>query len=265
MKIELLVIDPQQDFCNPQTGTLYVPGAEKDITRIAQMIDRIGDKLDDIHITLDSHRIVDIAHPIWWKDAEGNHPQPFTIITKNDVESGTWTTTNPGCYKRSLNYVTALEVNKRYVLCIWPPHCLIGTAGQTVMPELVDALRRWEEGFALVDYVTKGSNIWTEHFSAVQAEVPDPNDPSTRLNKRLVETLESADMVLWTGEAGSHCLATTFTDCVNAFNDPELVKRQVLLTDATSPVPGFESLQEQFIKDMTAKGIQISTTVDILK
>ena len=32
-----------------------------------------------------------------------------------------------------------------------------------------------------------GANPWTEHYSAVQADVPDPQDPATQLNRALVE------------------------------------------------------------------------------
>jgi nicotinamidase/pyrazinamidase len=266
MRVELIIIDPQVDFCSPTSGKLYVQGAENDISRIAAMIKRIGAKLDDIHVTIDSHHLIDIAHPIFWKDAQGNHPNPFTIISAADVDSGVWTTTIPGMYRRGLDYVKALDSAKRYPLCIWPPHCLIGTEGQTIMPELSDALLEWEaKELGLVDYVTKGSNIYSEHYSAVQAEVPDPTDPSTQINKPLIQTLENADLVLWAGEAGSHCLANTFRDTVNNFANPDYIKRQVLLTDATCPVTGFESLQSDFITEMTAKGMQVSTTVDILK
>ena len=82
----------------------------------------------------------------------------------------------------------------------WPPHCLIGSEGHNVHPRLFDSLKKWEnKRFGVVDYVTKGSNLWTEHFSAVQAEVPDPTDPDTQINARLIETLEDADLIVNTG------------------------------------------------------------------
>ena len=129
MKIHGLIIDPQEDFCNPATGALYVSGAGEDMERLARMLRRIGPKLDDIHVTLDSHHLVDIAHPIWWKDSAGNHPDPFTIISLSDLEAARWTTTQPGMYRRSHEYVASLEANGRYPLCIWPYHCLIGSTG----------------------------------------------------------------------------------------------------------------------------------------
>ena len=52
-RVELLIIDPQIDFCDPARGALYVPGAEHDMRRLAQMVVRLKDKIDDIHVTLD--------------------------------------------------------------------------------------------------------------------------------------------------------------------------------------------------------------------
>jgi nicotinamidase-related amidase len=264
MRVELLIIDPQQDFCNPQ-GSLFVEGADKDIERITTMINRLNTKIDDIHVTLDSHRLIDVAHPAYWKNSEGKNPDPFTIITYSDVENGVWTTTHAGLYKKGLNYVQSLEKNGRYPLCIWPPHCLIGSEGATIVPELHKALCDWElKNFGVVDYVTKGSNPHTEHYSGVRADVPDPNDPSTQLNTALIETLEQSDLVAVCGEASSHCLANTVRDIVNSYGDPACVKKLVLLKNGCSPVPGFENLEVDFIKDMTSKGMQVTTCEEFL-
>ena len=62
-KIHMLLIDPQVDFCDP-SGALYVTGADEDMKRLAKMLERIDGKLDDIHVTLDCHYFVDVAHPI---------------------------------------------------------------------------------------------------------------------------------------------------------------------------------------------------------
>lgn len=263
-KVHLVVIDPQVDFCSP-TGALYVTGAETDIQRLARMINRLSAKIDDIHVTLDSHRLIDVAHPIFWKNSAGQAPTPFTIITRGDVESGRWTPVLPSMYRRMLDYVKTLEANGRYPLCIWPSHCLIGSPGHCIMPELQQALLCWEQQrFAMVDYVTKGSNPWTEHYSAIVADVPDPSDPGTQINTRFIQTLLDADIVAIAGEAGSHCLANTVRDVANNFGDDSYIRRLVLLEDATSPVPGFEPFQTDFIKEMKTRGMQMSTTRDFL-
>jgi nicotinamidase/pyrazinamidase len=272
-RIELLIIDPQNDFCNPK-GTLFVSGAENDMTRLAKFINRVGNKLYDIHVTLDSHRLVDISHPIFWVDNKGNSPGPFTIITFDDIQNGVWTARNPGYQVKAVNYVRTLQENQRYPLCIWPPHCLIGTWGHNVVPEVFDSMLAWEEKwFANIDFVTKGSNPFTEHYSGVQADVPDPTDPSTQLNTRLINTLQEADIIILSGEARSHCLANTVRDIAAKFDadgNGEFVKKMVLLTDATSDVgdlPGstmFQDIGNGFVSEMCGKGMELSTTEEFL-
>jgi nicotinamidase-related amidase len=267
-RIDLLIIDPQNDFCRPD-GALAVVGADKDMERLAAFIDRVGDKLYDIHVTLDSHRLVDISHPIFWVDTNGIAPQPFTIISYDDVRNGVWKAKNPGYQAKATNYVKSLNDNKRYPLCIWPPHCLIGGSGHNIFPPIFDALLEWEaRNFANVDFVTKGSNPFTEHYSGVQADVPDPSDPDTQLNTNLISTLEEADIIVLSGEARSHCLANTVRDIAAKFDadgNYDYIKKMVLLTDATSDVgdlPGstmFKDIGEAFVADMCAKGMQLST------
>ena len=297
MKLHLIVIDPQNDFCkkpNPSLvpdevlqranagdskavelmkelkpsmtgGSLYVAGADKDMERLSAMITRLGDRIEDIHVTLDTHHQVDIAHSIFWVDSKGNHPNPFTLISADDVKSGKWTTTNPHFMPRAVQYVEQLAKNGRYPLCIWPAHCLIGSWGHNVVPELWNALKEWEDkNFAMVDFVTKGSNFWTEHYSAVQADVPDPQDPGTMLNVALIETLKEADVIAITGEALSHCVANTIRDIANNFGE-ENIKKFVLLEDCTSNVTGFEKFGVDFVTEMKKRGMQISTSDKLFK
>lgn len=264
IKVDLLIIDPQVDFCDP-SGALYVKNAEKDMSRVTKMIKRIHPKLNDIHVTLDTHHYVDIAHPIFWKDSSGNHPIPFTIIEESDITDGIWMTTLPSLQKKAKEYIIQLTANQRYPLCIWPPHCLIGSEGHKVVPELFNILIEWEKNFNQVDYVTKGSNMYTEHYSAIKADVPDPGDPSTQINTALIKTLMETDIIAIMGEAGSHCLANTVKDIADEFGDDSYVKKMVLLEDGTSPVTGFEKMQEDFINEMIIRGMQISNTKDFLK
>ena len=263
MKLHLVIIDPQNDFCLPD-GALTVPGAQGDMDRLARMVHRLKHKLADIHVTLDSHRRVDISHPVWFRDADGHPPAPFTVISAADLEAGTWVPTLPSTHARTLSYLRELERTGRYAHVVWPEHCLIGSHGHNVVEPLFDALQEWSARFALVDFVTKGSNPWTEHFSAVRAEVPDPSDPATQINAGLLTTLEEADLILLAGEASSHCLANTVRDIAAGFQDRRAIEKLVLLTDATSPVPGFEALADDFIRDLTAMGMKTATTTDFL-
>jgi len=258
MSTTLLIIDPQIDFCCPVRGSLFVPGAERDMQRLGQMIRRHAGEIDAIHVTLDTHHTLDIAHPMFWVDAEGRHPEPFTLIPAAEVESGRWVTANPLAQARGLEYVRALERGGRYTLCIWPYHCLIGSEGHAVKPALFEALRLWEDRYSVVNYIAKGANVFTEHYSAIRAEVPDPADPATQVNTSLIEALRKADRVLVAGEAGSHCVANTVQDLVEYLG--EGASRLTLLKDAMSPVPGFESLQEAFLAEMMQRRLGFATT-----
>ena len=265
MRIEFLIIDPQNDFSDTPGAALPVPGASADAERLAQLLDRLGDRIADIHVTLDTHQRLDIAHPLFWRNRAGSQPPPFTQLTVADVENGVWQPFRPEHRGRALDYVRALRDNGRYTLTIWPPHCLIGTWGHGVIPAIAEALRRWEEaGPARVDYVTKGHNPWTEHYSAVQAEVPDPADPHTQLNHRLIKTLEQADLVALSGQALSHCVANTVRDIADYFGQ-DSVRKLVLLEDTSSPVPGFEDLARRFLADMQQRGMKTARAAEFLR
>lgn len=267
MSTHLLIIDPQNDFVAPD-GALSVRGADADMDRLAALIRRKGAEIDAIHVTLDSHRILDVSHPRWWVDGDGAHPAPFTVISAADVESGRWTTADPAARERSLAYLRELAKVERYPHVIWPEHCLIGDPGHNVWPALSAAIHDWERATGRsVDFVLKGSNPWTEHFSAVRAEVPDPTDPGTEVNAKLVADLEAADTVLVAGEALSHCLLSTVEDLARSFADPGSMRKLVLLTDATSPVADiggatlFADRSRSFVAEMRAKGMRVATTV----
>lgn len=265
-KVHLITIDPQNDFCiaagpSGEKGALVVAGAEQDMERLGKFISKNKNRLDQIHCTLDSHQYVHIAHPAFWKDSKGNRPNPFTLITAQDVRKGVWSAYNPAWQTKALSYVEALESNARYVLCIWPPHCLIGTWGHSIVPAVAKALYEWEAEFERINFVAKGSNLFTEHYSGVQADVIDPEDASTGLNTNLLEALKEADEILITGEALSHCVANTIRDVATQFGDDQ-VKKFTLLEDTCSNVGGFDKLGQDFVKEMKTKGMQVTTTTN---
>jgi nicotinamidase/pyrazinamidase len=134
LKVHLMCIDAQNDFCDPN-GSLFVRGGDQNVGRTAAMVDRLLDKLSEITTTMDSHRKIDISHPMWFVDEHGKHPAPFTLITPADVESGRWRTTQVSARNRTLAYLKALEATNRYPHVIWPEHCLIGDQGAQHPPD----------------------------------------------------------------------------------------------------------------------------------
>ena len=280
MKIHLVIIDPQRDFMDSPDSALPVTGANDDMSRLATFIGRVGRKFEDIHVTLDSHRIIDIAHPAMWQNQDGQPPSPFTIISAEDIRSKLWLPRNANAKPQDLDgktigeyarwYAEQLEANAKYPLMIWPPHCLIGTPGHNVHPELMASLLDWEaKRFASVDFVTKGTNVWTEHYGALQAEVPMASDPDSGLKTQFLEILASADIVVVAGEALSHCVKSTVTQIADNIG-VEHVKKFYILTDCTSPVaqppggPDFPAIAQAWLKEMEGRGMTLTTSTTFL-
>ncbi|KAL7577065.1 hypothetical protein ACA910_006805 [Epithemia clementina (nom. ined.)] len=96
-KTTLILVDCQKDF-HPG-GSLAVPTANDDSQRIARLIRNHGLDLDRIVATMDTHLKLHIAHPSFWVKGGGggeesgqqqHHPEPFTIISAEDVKNGVW-------------------------------------------------------------------------------------------------------------------------------------------------------------------------------
>ncbi|KAL4087012.1 hypothetical protein PRIC1_014070 [Phytophthora ramorum] len=256
----LLVIDQQVDF-HPG-GSLAIPTANGDAARIAAFIRKHGSKLTQLVLTLDSHQRYHIAHGIFWENAEGKTPEPFTLITAKDVAAGTWRPRDASLKDYVLAYTTALEASGKFTLCIWPEHCLIGSPGHNIVPNVYAAALEWTKtSLKPVQYVMKGSNSFTEHYSALKAEFELPYDPATSLNQSLVDSLKLADKVVVCGEAISHCVNYTVRDLVSAW-PKERLHDLVILTDCASPVPGFEKAGEEFLRDMATEGLTLTTSAN---
>ena len=277
--IHLVVIDPQNDFCDLPEGyrpvvpgtadvrqvpALPVAGAHADMQRVAALIDQGGEGLGHISITLDSHQRVDIAHPTFWQQGDGSAVAGFTPIHAIDVREGRYLPRNAEVLARVVAYLETLEASGRHDHMVWPVHCEIGTWGNNVHEDVRRSYNRWEEKHArIVNKVVKGTNPMTEHYSAIMAEVPIADEQSTLLNATFIAQLKQADLVLIAGEAGSHCVKATTEHIVENFAEADLDKL-VLLTDCMSPVAGFESHYAAFIENMRGRGLQIMQSGDVL-
>jgi nicotinamidase-related amidase len=280
--LHLLLIDPQNDFCDlpagylptdpvsrqPLAPSLPVPGAHQDMLRVAGLINRGRAGLSAISVTLDSHHRFDIAHPTYWIAADGAPVAPFTEISAADVRAQRYLPRHPGGLPITLNYLDRLEAAGRYKLMVWPVHCEIGSWGHNVHADVRAAYGHWEEAaLGIVAKLAKGSNPWTEHYSAVQAEVPDADDPDTQFNTRFVRGLAEADRIYVAGEAGSHCVKATvehIADYFAAEYGPASLAKLVLITDCISPVTGFDAQYQAFLQAMQARGVQLMTAADVL-
>jgi nicotinamidase/pyrazinamidase len=265
--IHLLVVDMQVDFCHP-AGALYVPGAREDLQRLIRFIYRQAGQITDITCSLDSHLPFQIFHPAWWVDSRGTHPPPFTIIRYDDVIDGRWRPVLEPEW--SVRYTRSLQQQARKELTIWPYHCLIGSPGHSLDPDLLSAIL-WHSlaRGSQPNWWIKGSIPKTEHYSIVRPEIPVPEHPLSTKSQDLLDLLTASEYIFIAGEAKSHCVLETVEDLVEEFADrQDLLQRIYLLEDCTSPIRhpdiDYETVTDRRFADFVRKGIHVTRTTDPL-
>jgi nicotinamidase-related amidase len=259
----VLIIDPQNDFMDIEGAALPVRGAAQDMERLAKLLDTARHRIDAITVTLDSHHSVGIERPAFWRTGTGEPVAPFTQISADQVRQGRFRPADATALPRVLAYLDALEAGGRYSLMVWPVHCEIGSWGHNVFEPVRLAYNRWEQArLQPVRKVFKGMNAWTENYSALQAEVPDPQDPATELNRALIGQLDQAGQVIIAGEASSHCVRAT-TEHLAAHLPSGRLDKLVLLRDCMSPVPGFEAQATAFLEDLARRGARVRTAAEL--
>jgi nicotinamidase-related amidase len=216
-------------------------------------------------VTLDTHDYYDIAHPVFWKNTKGESPSPFTKILNKDIKKGKWIPTNPLKMDYVLKYTKFLEEKGLYELFIWPPHCLLHSEGHEVVSTIKQSLLNWEKATKKnVGYICKGQNPYTEHYGAFEAEFPIEDDVLTQKNIKFIKQLKNASKLIITGQALSHCVASTVRQLIEELTEEE-IKNLYFLEDASSSVSGFEEEGVKFIEEIKFKGVNIiKSTVKLI-
>ncbi len=282
-RVDLVVIDPQNSFMGNDDGSAYmvkldnkklsaslpVPGAVSDMRRLAKMVDRVVGRINRIHVSLDTHHVIDVSHPGMWRNAQGEMPPPFTMISTEDIENGIWTPHDPTLRQYMIDYTKELKRKGNFPLIVWTEHCLIGTWGHNVQIDVANALHRWQRATSTnVNFILKGMNYLTEHYGALEAEVPT-SDPGTALNRRFLNTISPADIIGVAGEAETHCVMATVKQIANNIGE-ENFKKFHILTDCMSPIPAqpdgpdYPTISKNFFADMAARGMTLTTSTEFL-
>lgn len=255
-RICLMVIDGQNTFCIP-TGELFVAGrsgnaAVEDNVRLCEFIYRNLGVITQIAATMDTHYAHQIFHPAFWVDGAGNHPDPYTFITRDDVYNGIWKV-NPaiaytlvhgnyaGLDAHVHHYVDELTRGGKYALTIWPYHAMLGGVDHALVASVHEAIffhsvaRNSRTNFQI-----KGGNALTENYSVLKPEVltGSHGQPIGQRNSVFIETLLEFDVVIIAGQAKSHCVAWTIEDLLTEISaqDRRLAEKVWLLEDCSSPV-----------------------------
>lgn len=244
----LMIIDMQNDFCQPD-GALYVQGAENDTQRLNNFIDKNRMAIDHIVLTQDNHQVIDISHPNFWTNKNGEHPKPFTILGPEDIVSEKWLPIHH--LKEVTMYIDKLEAKGEFTHTIWPEHCIMGSHGAAEDETVMQAVKEWARRGRFFELITKGSHPLTEHFGALRANIPIPDAPETKLNEKLIDTLNIYDNIVIAGEAKSHCVANTVKQILELKN---FHKKLFLLEDCMSNVTGFEHVADKIYEKANMQG-----------
>ncbi|MBN1188620.1 MAG: hypothetical protein JXA46_02610 [Dehalococcoidales bacterium] len=264
-KIHLLIVDMQVDFCHT-SGSLYVPGAQEDLQRLIRFIYDHAQYITNITCSLDSHLPFQIFHPSWWIDEQGNHPAPFTVITQKDVFKSKWKPLVE--LEWSIHYTRRLQEQAKKELVIWPYHCLTGSIGQTLDPELFSAIL-WHAVArnSQPTWWNKGNIPQTEFYSIIRPEIPVPGRRHEGKSQELLNLLKDSDYIIIAGEAASHCVLETVEDLVEEFaSQPELLQRVYILEDCTSIIRhseiDYEAMTRKIFAEFADKGIHFVKSTD---
>ena len=254
-KLGLLLVDVQNTFCMPDFE-LYVAGrsgtgAVDDCKRLCEFIYRNLGILTRIVPTMDTHQAMQIFHSIYLVNDAGEHPEPFTLVSVEDVQTGRWRFDAEvgralgidADYAQAhlLHYARELEGSGKYSLTVWPYHSMLGGIGHALVPAVEEAVFfHTIVRYSQADYRIKGRNALTEHYSVLGPEVTrDPRGSEIAAkDEELIDRLWSFDAIVVAGEAKSHCVAWTVDDLMRSAEerDPALARKVYLLEDCTSPV-----------------------------
>ncbi len=264
-RVLLWLVDMQNDFILPAPlGRLPVPGAVEDAQRTVEWIYRNVHHITQITASLDTHTPFQIFYPTWWRNAKGERPAPYTVITAEDVSKGVWMPVTEPLW--SVQYVEELEKVGKKQLMIWPFHCMEGTAGRALLPALSEAIM-YHSGArtAQPTYLTKGTIAHTEFYSVVEPEVKYAKHPEGGLNTRFLEVVASFDLIYVAGEARSHCVLATMNSVLRYFtSQPDVIAKLRFLDDCTSSIPGFEQSTEQRLGEMAAQGMRLVKSTEAI-
>ena len=286
VKVALLLVDVQNTFCIPGfelfVGGRSGKGAVEDSVRLCKFIYRNLDVITKIFPTMDTHQPIQIFHSLFLINDEGNHPEPYTLISYEHIEKGKWKINldavkylgfdekEAGQYL--IHYTKTLKEKSKYDLTIWPYHAMLGGIGHALVSSVEEAIffhstaRYSQPGIQI-----KGRNPLTEHYSVFGPEVRTDfkGYQISGKNFSLLDTLSSYDVIIVAGQAKSHCVAWSVEDMLEYFSskNKELIKRVYLLEDATSPavVPGVIDYTEdadKAFKKFSDAGVHIAKTSD---
>jgi nicotinamidase/pyrazinamidase len=261
MKTMLFCVDIQNDFVLPG-APLQVNGAVQSAKNLEKFLIKNIFNIDEIVCTLDSHQRLHIAHPDFWIDKNGNNPKPFTVISLDDINKGIWKSSIKSLEAHAVKYVEYIEKNKSKKLTIWPLHCLIGTTGNAIVENIINAVYDWEgKRKAKAIFHVKGSVIGTEHYGALIAEMVLPQYEETALCGSIIKLFKEYDRIFIAGQAKDYCVMETLRQIVDVLGE-DYLKNFIILNDAMDCINETPEVNNFYHNLEQKYGMKIGKTVD---
>jgi nicotinamidase-related amidase len=130
----------------------------------------------------------------------------------------------------------------KYMLYIWPEHCVFGSDGHNLVGIVQEArmFHAYVRGSQNSPQV-KGGNPLSENYSIFSPEVTERWDNKGIIAQRNVSFLKMLlefDAVIIAGQASSHCVKSSIQDLLTEIlaQDPVLAKKVYILEDCMSAV-----------------------------
>lgn len=241
----VIVVDYQNDFANPETGSLYVNSWEKITKPINEIVSETKSKGWIILTSRELHPAGHISfasnyinkEPIVEAFKRGENPTEKNFITLKEVES--WTKENNGIADKaefSIEELKAyLSVQENQMDAVWPDHCVENTF--------------WAEFYKDFDTsqidieIKKGFQANSHPYSAFGGRTLD----ETRTTLEIIQEY-GVKLVKIVGLATDYCDIATAMDAKKYGFNVEFIKKASAWVDPAGTIEALKQMRENGIK-----------------
>lgn len=288
----LLDIDGESDFA--EKGRLPVAGTFADLARLGERIIRgvIEEFYTDFLFTIDKHPPFHISLPPWWRNVDTDEmpqlegdPMILSLVDDNakrpvfnglHVVSGRNVKYTP---YRSVNLKTAtgenhavvyhnhLIANKEPGIWAFATHCIEGTDGINIIPELAELIA-WAAAARDIQpmYLYKGMLAQVDFFGPFRPCMDVADHAQGSWQTAYLDMIASCNVIDVAGEAEDFCVRYAVQQLIEYYRDhvgrPDVLDRIRFIGDCTSPiVPGGPAVKALHA-DMAANRIKVIKSTD---
>ncbi len=242
-KEAVIVVDYQEDFANPEIGTLYVNGWEKIAGAINDVVREVRNKWWLIITSRELHPVghISFASNFVLKESiveafkRGEAPNYRNFITKAQIQN--WTNENNGIW---VNAEFTLQELKAYLdivwdQALWPNHCVAGT-------KWADYYKDFDTSMIDLE-IKKGYKADTHPYSAFGWKTMDEKDNLIDVLKKYWINLVK---IVWL--ATDYCDVATVLDARNEGIETQFIEKASAWVDKAWTIEALKKMREAWAK-----------------